>query len=308
MLPESLLSKLRKKCDEHQTNKVLVQLPEGLKPKMNLILDELCKYGFDPVASADPCFGACDLKFIPRYITLHIGHSKMIEAEPVVYWEYRYDIDPWGTIEKHISEIKEEKLGLITTVQHIGFIDKVKEKLEDVGKTVLIGKPGPRVTYPGQVLGCDASSAISIVNDVDAYLYFGSGVFHPQFVAFQTRKPVYAIDPFSGEFQLMTWGRFEKESALRKTKAMNAKSIGVLTSTKPGQNYLDSAKNLSDRLRKYGYESGVIVAENLNPQIVDYLPYDAIVVMACPRIVLDDWKNYKKSILLPEEVEWVLRG
>jgi len=46
-----------------------------------------------------------------------------------------------------------------------------------------------------------------------------------------------------------------------------------------------------------------IIIENITPDVLDYLPFDAFIITACPRIVYDDWKNYKKPVLLPNEYE-----
>ncbi len=306
MLPQRVVEELEKKSSELGTRRVLVQLPEGLKPKAREVSEELVSKGFEPIISADPCFGACDLKFENNAITLHVGHSRMLDLEPVVYWEYRYDIDPWPAIQRNLEKIDAERLGLVTTVQHIGFIDRIKANLEKEGKRVFVGPPGPRVTYPGQVLGCDASTALSIKDEVDAFLYFGSGVFHPMFVAFQTKRIVYAVDPFSGEFQTVDWDKIEKERALRISKAMNAKSFGVVLGAKPGQRFEGVAESVVKEIREAGLEAGLIEAELIQPEVLDYLGFDAYVITACPRIVLDDWKNYRKPILLPDEVHSLL--
>ncbi len=302
MLPQEVLEELEKKSREHGTRSVLIQLPEGLKPKAKSISDELEKLGFDPIVDANPCFGACDLRFLESAITLHVGHSRMLDLEPVVYWEYRYDVDPWPSVEENMEKIKEERLGLVTTVQHIGFLDKIKKKLEEHGKTVFIGSPGPRITYPGQVLGCDASTAVSIMDKVDAFIFVGTGVFHPMLVAYQTGKQVYAIDPFSKEAKIVNDSQMVKERHLRITKAMNAKSFGVVMSSKPGQFFPDLADKLVKDIKKAGLQSGKIILDLITPDEINYLGYDAYVITACPRIVLDDWKNYKVPILLPDEL------
>ncbi len=300
MLPQRVIEELENKSKEYGTRRVLVQLPEGLKPKAKAISDELNSLGFEPIISADPCFGACDLRFLDNAITLHVGHSRMLNLEPVVYWEYRYDIDPSTAVEERISGINEERVGLATTVQHIGFVGKVKEMLEKHGKEVFIGK-GVRTTYPGQVLGCDAGAALSIKDKVDSFVYIGSGVFHPLMVAYQTGKKVYAIDPFSMEMQVLTGDKLLKERSLRISKAMNAKSFGVVLSTKPGQYFPEIAEKLVKMAKKQGFDSTQIILDLITPDNLDYLGFDAYVITACPRIVIDDWKNYKRPVLLPDE-------
>ncbi len=302
MLPQQVIEGLQRKVGELGTKRVLIQLPEGLKPKALSIARELEKLGFDPVISGDPCFGACDLRFLENSITLHIGHSKMLEDPRVVYWEYRYDIDPSEAIIENLNKIEETKLGLVTTVQHINHLGKMADLLRSKGKQVWVGDPGPRSTYPGQVLGCDTGSATSVSSNVDAFLFIGTGVFHPLLVTYQTRKKVYAVDPFSKEMQVITGERFEKEKALRITKAMESKRFGVVMSSKPGQYFPEVAREVVKRIREKGYEAYEIILDLITPEILKGLGFDCYVITACPRIVLDDWKNYSVPILLPEEV------
>jgi 2-(3-amino-3-carboxypropyl)histidine synthase len=53
-----------------------------------------------------------------------------------------------------------------------------------------------RLNYPGQVIGCDYSNAISIAKDVEAFLFIGGGQFHALGVALSTSKPTVVADPF----------------------------------------------------------------------------------------------------------------
>lgn len=77
------------------------------------------------------------------------------------------------------------KLGLVTTIQHLHILPSVKKKL----KSSIIA---------GQVLGCDVSNALKIAKKVDAFLFIGSGNFHPVQIALKTGKRVLTLDPFTG--------------------------------------------------------------------------------------------------------------
>ena len=69
------------------------------------------------------------------------------------------------------------RIGLVTTIQHMHKLEEVKTFLEKKGKKAVIC---------GQVLGCNASCTAG--KDVDAFLYIGSGRFHPIGVALKTLK------------------------------------------------------------------------------------------------------------------------
>ncbi|MCD6522325.1 MAG: diphthamide biosynthesis enzyme Dph2 [Candidatus Diapherotrites archaeon] len=295
MIPKRILRQLKKK-------KVFLQLPEGLKTKAIDICRELEEHGFECVISGDLCFGACDIKKMAGAVTLHIGHSKMLDEKGIVYYEW-----PMKTFPEKITRSKIKKLpktiGLCTTVQHIHDLNAYKNTLESFGKKVYIIPKGKRTTYKGQVLGCDFSGATKIKEKVDAFVFVGTGLFHAIGLAYYTKKQTFKIDPYSGNVEGVGPEKWIRESALRKTKAWDAKHYGIIVSTKPGQKNWKEAMWIKKRLESRGKEAYIIVMDNITPELL--LPYnvDAFVITACPRIVIDDWRNYSKAILLPEELD-----
>ena len=75
---------------------------------------------------------------------------------------------------KDIAQLP-KKLGLATTVQFLGNLEEIKQQFKD--KTIFVGKETQ--IYEGQILGCDVSGAEKIKNKIDAFLYIGTGHFHP---------------------------------------------------------------------------------------------------------------------------------
>ena len=76
--------------------RVLLQLPEGLKPEAPRLAKIVEKAGALPIVSADPCYGACDLatseaEDLGVDLVLHFGHAKLLKHEkvPTVYIEAR---------------------------------------------------------------------------------------------------------------------------------------------------------------------------------------------------------------------------
>ena len=76
--------------------RVLVQLPEGLKPEGPRLAKIIEKTGALPIISADPCYGACDLAIAEAEhlgidLIVHFGHAKLLKHEqvPTVYVEAR---------------------------------------------------------------------------------------------------------------------------------------------------------------------------------------------------------------------------
>src|SRR3989338_8822808 len=82
-----------------------------------------------------------------------------------------------------------QNIGLATTVQFLDFVDQIKEYLESNGKSIFIDKM--RQKYEGQLLGCDVGGADKIKDKIDAFLYIGTGVFHPLGIALNIGKDVF---------------------------------------------------------------------------------------------------------------------
>ena len=126
-----IISKLKKA----RAKRVFIQYPEGLQLKIQKISKQLENEGIETVICCEPTYGSCDIreeeaKKMDCDIILHIGHSDFgIKSKiPVVYWDYFYTVDPMPVLEKEIKKLKEfEKIGLITNIQFVKVMDKVKE-------------------------------------------------------------------------------------------------------------------------------------------------------------------------------------
>jgi len=145
--------------------RVLLQLPEGIMMRAIEIADALEKKGIDVILSAEPCYGACDLriaeaKLCNADLIVHLGHNEFyrkIKTDiPVLYMPLEINADIKGI---DFSAIKENRVGLLTAVQHLGMLDEIAERLKQAGKQAVIG---------GQILGCWIANARKIAKDVDA--------------------------------------------------------------------------------------------------------------------------------------------
>ena len=59
---------------------VLVQLPDGLKPKAKEIVDELSQYA-EIYIWFSSCFGACDIPKFECDLIVQFGHNKFLREE-----------------------------------------------------------------------------------------------------------------------------------------------------------------------------------------------------------------------------------
>lgn len=182
----------------------------------------------------------------------------------------------------------------------------MKKAIEKAGKT-LLAREGDRFIKEAQVLGCCFISATEI-EDVDSFVFIGSGKFHPQGVANAVDEKVVQGNPYTGEVTEIEPGRWIKDRELRKDKARNAESFAIVITPYPGQTTGKVTEQIKEKLEKKGKEVYIVNLREINPAKIDYLPFDAFVINACPRIVRDDWNNYKKPLLLPEEAEEVVKS
>ena len=291
--------------------RVLLQLPEGLKPEAPRLAKIIEKTGALPIVSADPCYGACDLatseaESLAVDLIIHFGHAKLLKHEkvPTLYLETRATITVDSAVEASLALLtRYSKIGLATTVQHVQTLDAVREILVRAGKVVVIGDAG-RMSYPGQVVGCDFSNVKSVAQEVDAFLFVGGGKFHALGVALATSKPTVVADPYDKtaysvdkEVQKILkqrWASIEE--------AGRAKIFGVLISLKPGQKHFDEAVKIKDTVEKMGKTAFLFATREILPEtLMEFPTVDAYVNTACPRISLDDASKFRKPVLTVNE-------
>jgi 2-(3-amino-3-carboxypropyl)histidine synthase len=205
---------------------------------------------------------------------------------------------------KRIIEKLPERIGLLTTVQHISQIGKVKEFLESKGKKVFIGR-GKKTKYPGQILGCDFDAAKSVSGDVDVFLYIGTGRFHPLGVVLYTGRDVLAANPLTKEIE--KYGKKDIESIEKRKKGAlikfySAKRIGIIVSTKPGQSRLKEALLLKKRLKDK--ECYLFITDTLDFSELENFPFiECYINTMCPRIGMDDTVRAAKPIVNMDDIK-----
>lgn len=64
-----------KEIKKAKAKKVLIQLPDGLKPKATNIIKQLQPYTKEVHIWTGTCYGACDLPKVKYDLILHFGHT-----------------------------------------------------------------------------------------------------------------------------------------------------------------------------------------------------------------------------------------
>ncbi len=169
-----------------------------------------------------------------------------------------------------------KRVGIVASIQFANQVPAIVKQI-------------PGSVAGGQVLGCNAAMALRLVSKVDAFLFVGSGVFHPINVAIQCKKPVFCFNPYTSGFRELDRNEvlaYEKSRKGAVLKFLAAKRVGIIVSAKPGQKNLQRALQLK---KKGDKEYFVFACDTFDFRYLeDFNFIDCWVNTACPR--MDDQK------------------
>jgi 2-(3-amino-3-carboxypropyl)histidine synthase len=291
--------------------RVLIQMPQGLKPEAPWIAKLVEETGAIALISADSCYGACDIALneatdLAADLIIHFGHSKFVKHEsiPTIYVETNALINTADVLEKALPLLDNYlKIGLATSIQHLRSINDARAFLVRAGKMVMLGEAG-QIEYAGQVIGCDYSNVKTIADEVDAFLFIGGGIFHALGISLSTSKPTIVADPYDNRaFSVDADAqKILKQQWTCIEQAKNAKNIGVIIGLKLGQKRLEAALKVKALIEKHQKNAYLIAIREVTPEsLLDFPTIDAYVNTACPRISLDAPEKFAKPILTINE-------
>ena len=303
--------RIKQEIIKRDAKRVLIQLPQGLKPEATKLAKVIEKCGALPIVSADPCYGACDIavneaESLGADLIVHFGHSKMVKHEQVatIYVEARATVTVDKAVEQALPLLRGyKKIGLATSVQHLQTLNQAREILVRAGKTVIIGDTAS-ISYAGQVSGCNYSNVKSIANEVEAFLFVGGGIFHALGIALSTSKPTIVADPYDDrafpineQTQTILKQRFASIQEAKK-----AKTFGLLVGLKLGQKHLETALKTKELAEKHDKSIVLLAGKEFTPEtFLEFPSIDAYVNTACPRISLDTTGKFQKPVLTVNE-------
>ncbi len=303
--------RVKKEIQRLGAKRVLLQMPQGLKPEATKIASAVESFGAVAIISSDPCYGACDIALseaesLGADLVVHFGHAKMVKEGkiPAIYVEThaKIEIEP-AILQALPLLVNYKKIGLTTSIQHIETLNQAKQLLTAAGKTVEIGDAG-QLPHAGQVIGCNYSNPKAIADQIDAFLFIGGGIFHALGIALGTSKPTIIADPYDNRAYSITdeAQRLLKQRYASIQEAKNAKTFGILVGIKPGQSHLDNALKAKALAEKTGYAAFLLAGKEITPDaLMEFPSIDAYVNTACPRISLDAPGKFKKPILTVNE-------
>ena len=304
--------KLKTEIVKRGAKRVLLQLPEGLKPEGPKLASLVEEAGALAFVAADPCYGACDLavheaKILDADLLVHFGHSPMSKKPgriPVIYVEAKAKLGAKKALKKALPLVASwKRIGLVTTVQHVDMLGEAKDTLLKSGKVVSVGDAG-HLKYAGQVVGCDYSNAMVVTKDVDAFVFVGGGRFHAVGVELATSKPTVVADPYEQRAYLVDAEaqRIRKQRWASIQQAIQSERFGVLIGVRTGQQRVEVALRIRASLTKAGKQTTLLAIRELTPDsLLEFPSIDAYVNTACPRISLDDAAKFQKPVLTIKE-------
>jgi 2-(3-amino-3-carboxypropyl)histidine synthase len=135
-----------------------------------------------------------------------------------------------------------------------------------------------------QVLGC---SNPKFVPEVEAILIIGQGKFHSVSLAYESKLPTYILE--NGKITKISSEEIEKMEKQEKgafLKYLHSETVGILVSTKPGQQQLKKATEFKKNLKEK--KSYVFISNDLNTSEFENFGIDCWINSACPRMDLND--------------------
>lgn len=296
---------------EARFRRVALQVPAGLIRGARELAETVRTEGrVDVVLVARACFGACDFPSpdeVPGADALLVlGHSPIPNVRlslPTFFVEMRHPGgDPVALAATIVEHQLPSPLGLVASVQHMDLVAPFQAAALDRGIRFITGEGDRRLAYPVQALGCNYTSAEQIAPRVQGFVFLGTGQFHPRGLAFAVDRPVWALDPLTGQIEPpIDRARLVRDRLLMIAQCRDARRWGVLVSTFAGQNRSPTALALIRKARARGLDAEALVFGRLDPADLLGQDFDAYVNTACPRIALDDSSLYPRPVLTPPE-------
>jgi 2-(3-amino-3-carboxypropyl)histidine synthase len=283
---------------------VAVQLPEGMKRGIGDITRELNDK--ELIFIGDPFWGACDIPQDVKWdLLIQFGHSPIpnLGSFPnVIFEEIQDDMD----FDVEPEKIPFKSLILTSNVTYSNQLPRIKKKLEESGIAVTLRRGDSRVFYPGQILGCNISTARGIEENV---FFIGEGIFHPLGISLGLpEKKVLSFNPKTGEYLDM---EKEKRKFLRQRynaidEASRAKKFGIIVSTKIGQTRYSLARVAFNLLRESGRSPFMITLDLVRNEELLNFPADVYVNTACPRVTVEDYGTFSRPVITFYELQMAL--
>lgn len=296
---------------QQRPRRIVLQVPAGLTRNAHRLSEQItAETGVPVLLASRACFGACDFPSDSEApgadLAVVLGHAPIPNVHltrPTIFVEMREaGGDPGRLAEIVRNAAVPRRLGLVASVQHLDLVDPLVRALAERGYHVRVGEGGPRLRYPAQALGCNYTTAEAVAAEVEAFLFVGTGRFHPLGLAFAVDRPVWSLDPLQAIVEPpIDRGALIRRRQLLVASVRDARRWGVLVSSFAGQHRPTMAQSLVRHAQARGREAHLLTFDRLDPRDLEGRDLDAYVNTACPRIALDDSALYPRPMLTPPE-------
>jgi len=184
-------------------------------------------------------------------------------------------------------------LHILYSIQFKELAESIKKQLENKHK--ILGFE--------QVLGC------SIIKPKAPLLLIGSGRFHASQIAYSTGKPVFLFNRKLEKISQIEINKFKAKEKAKLSRFLLSENIGILISSKPGQNNLKQALALKKKL-EHEYQDKkffLFFSEIINLSELENFQIDLFLNTACPGLELDNNKvlnSDKLKLILNNSAEF----
>ena len=182
-----------------------------------------------------------------------------------------------------LDSLKGKTVSLTATIQYIELIPKVKSYLESKGKKVII-KQG--AYYKAHVLGCNSSA---FDKSADILLMITDGTFHAINNAVQLQKEIYVFTTQTLEkIRQEEIDTYNKKILTKQKKFLTAKTIGLLVSTKHGQQQ-KAIHEIKEKIKQLDKKVYIFESNNINTtEFENFSQIQIWVNTACFGLARDD--------------------
>lgn len=170
-----------------------------------------------------------------------------------------------------------ESIAIAYSIQYKDLAFELKKKLSKKHK----------ITHFVQVLGCSKPK----FSKTSAVLLITSGKFHAINLALETKLPIYIYS--ENKLDKISEEEINNLKGMRKAAYMNflnSKRIGILVSTKPGQENLKKAIGTKKNLDKKGKRGYLFISNNINTSEFENFQLNSWLNTACPRMDMNSNK------------------
>ncbi len=303
---------------EIKAKRILLQLPDGLKPHVFDYFNELSK-NFNVIVSSSGFYGACDTGTMDEWknvdAVVQLGHTEIPNVNykvPVIFEEYINE-DHRSFNDLDLTELERnnyKNISLAYSIQYRQSAEELSKFLKEKGYNVSMGKHDSRLKYDGQLLGCNFSPLHDQESRNDCHIIVSTGVFHALGAQLSVEKEVFILD-MSEPFRLRSM-KSEAERHIRRryanmARALEAEKFVVVVDTKVGQYRMKLAEKMIKEIHDMGKSAVLAYSNESSPVEFENMMADCIIFTGCPRVATDDFDRYKSPILTAQEFNMIFK-